>query len=170
MTLYVCMNTLNGVVDHKSIRSIPPSVIEVKHFRWLTIGEPVLNVWERRGELPLTVLADATSIVYNKIVFTLAEWKARRINDLRAKAGSLISDEAPQHLQLNRIARATELTHKSMITALSPSEQSEIESFQSLWSTKINPIRQVCNDAEELISAATTHEAVESVYSSIVWS
>jgi len=170
MTQYVKMNTRTGAVLRNEIRNEAPTIMEKGDHRWLAIYEGTLaGPWERFTALPENVSLGTTTITLNKEAQSLAVWKAKRITNLRTAAGSLINDEAPQHLQLNLIARATELTHKSTTTALSPSEQSEIESFQSLWTSKINPIRQACNDAEESISAATTHEAVESVYSSIVW-
>ena len=168
MTQYVLMNTTTGEVIRNKIRNEAPTLMEKGEFRWLTIYEGTLaGPWEHFTTLPANVSLGATTITLEKSTQTVADWKSKRISDLRTKAGVLISEQAPQHLQLNLIARATELTHKATTTALSDVEQEEIAAFQSLWSDKINPIRQTCNTGEEAISSATTHEEVETAYASV---
>ena len=170
---YIRIDINTGAVDKDSLRGNAPSglgdSLTVKNWRWVPVGSNVLNPWQMNGEFPTTVPTNIAVIYKDVITRDLSAWKERRIAALRAEAGKRIDAAAPQHLQLNMIARATELNTKALTNPLTQEEIAEVTALQNLWSNTINPIRQVCNSAEEAINNAGSHQDVENIFHNVNW-
>lgn len=175
MTKYVRVVKATGAVEGETERAGAPVGLEapydVKGWRWLEVL-PVrqLAAWEREGGLPATADPAGTSVSRQVVVVPLADWKARRIAKLRAEAGDRITAFAPTHLQLNCLARASELAFKLADTgSLTSDEQAEAATLRAMFSDHVNPVRAACNAAEAAIDAAEDHAAVETAFSGVQW-
>jgi len=170
MALYVCVNLLDGTVDHKSIRDIPPSKMEVKHFRWIEVDKPVLNAWERLSDLPHTISVDAKSVTFDKTGFSLGEWKSRRVNEIRSEQWSRIA--AVYHIGqiINYYAIAIRLINKKASGGtLTAPETGLLNQIGAGVANNIEPISAAADATISAINNATTYAAVEAAYNAIVW-
>lgn len=170
MTSYVRMNVLNGEIDATTLRSIPPSQIDVKNYRWLTVSEPVMSAWESRSSLPLTVPTDSTSVVYNKTARTLTAWKAVRVEQIRAEQWRRIA--AVYHIGqiINYYAIAIRLINKKASgQSLTAPETTLLNNIGSGVATGIEPISSAADTCVAAINNAANYQAVETAYASIIW-
>lgn len=168
MTQYVLISLDTGEVALATLRNGPPEGVAngaqgyviakgTRSFKWLPVAANTLQAWQSDGDWPATVALDAADVRRAIISTSLADWKARRLGQLRAEAGRRIEGAGamPLFKQINMMAEA-----------LTTGQTSEVA---QAWSDVIDPVRQASNAAEEAIAASATHAEVEAAYAGVDW-
>lgn len=133
---------------------------------------PTLGVsvgrWEERTTWRLDFAPEATQeqqAAAQALIasFSLVELaRSDKTTVIKAEAAQRILARCPEHKQRNTMARMLELLDKRTTTPLDATEQTELTEAKAAWAW-INLVRKASNDAEALIAAATTEEAVNAV-------
>lgn len=181
MTSYVRINYDTGLVDMSTLRATPPDGVPAgengyvvnkggRRYRWVPVGANSLEPWQRNDAWPATVSVNTPEIKPTVVSTPLSDWKTVRTTALRAEARARIVAFAPEHMQLNMLARATELTNKvASGGTLTQEESAEVDAFKAVWSDHINPIRAAANVAEAAVADALDYEGVEAAFAAVAW-
>lgn len=169
MAQYIRMNTLTGAVI-PGVVSQAPEVMEKGSLRWLTVVDNVLSAWQSNGSFPATVAVNATTISLAVVDATLADWKLRRVADIRREQYRRIEAAYPLGQVISTLFKSLRLTYKKAATgAVTVPEATYLSAVGTIASSTIEPIDTAAQAAVDAINAAANYLAVETAYAAVAW-